>query len=146
LTRRNRIDPRRIKINRSFTIEELARTLRCSKNCIRLWMKQGLALLEDARRPLLIHGSTARAFLEARKKAGKRKCQLSELFCLKCKAPRQPADSTVDYRPSSEASGMLSALCPTCSTPMFKCVSAAALPAIEMLLRSTQSECARTAK
>lgn len=128
LKRRNRIDPRRIKSNRAYTIDELARTLGCHKNAVRGWLRQGLRPLEDGKRPLLIQGGTARGFLEARRKASKRKCQPDELFCLKCKQPRRAVPSTATFQATFGLRGMLSAACVECATQMFKCVSVSRLP------------------
>jgi hypothetical protein len=146
LTFPKRIDPRRIKGNRAYTIEELARLLCCHKNSVRLWMKQGLSPLEDGKRPLLIQGAAARTFLAARRVAAKRKCQANEMFCFKCKVPRHPALGTVQYRPASETCGMVSAMCGECATAVFKCTSWATAEAAWPLLIAERSECSRTLK
>jgi len=131
LSRWRRPDPRRIKIHRAYTIEELARALRCHKNSVRLWLKQGLVALNDGQRPLLIHGSTARKFLEERRRASKRTCLGNQLFCLACKEPRTPDPHTAGCRTISNKCAMLTAPCPRCTTRMFKIVSVAAIAAVK---------------
>jgi excisionase family DNA binding protein len=121
---RNRIDPRRIKIHRSYTIEELASQLGCHKNTARGWTKQGLMPLADGQRPFLFQGTDVRAFLESRRAKAKHRCQPQELFCFTCRAPRRAAGGMVDYW--RDAFGRrISGHCSECSTLMFKRASAA---------------------
>jgi hypothetical protein len=57
-----RINPNLVKINRSYTFEELAAVLSVHKNTVASWVKNGLPCLKE-RRPFLILGSEARAYL-----------------------------------------------------------------------------------
>ena len=63
----------------SYTVEEIARLLGCHKQSVRNWIKLGLVTLDDGKRPLLIQGAVARAYLEERKRNAKRRCQPDEL-------------------------------------------------------------------
>jgi hypothetical protein len=131
LSRRGMVDHRRIKIHRSYTVEQLAQLLDCHKNSVRLWIKQGLDTLNDCKRPLLIQGSVARQFLEERRRSKKRRCLPQELYCLRCREPRPPADGQAFFRPSPGRAGLLEATCSTCGTRMFKCVSATSLAELQ---------------
>ena len=124
MSRRRRVDPRRIKIHRSYTVEQLAQLLDCHKNSVRLWIKQGLDILDDGRRPLMIQGSVARQFLEEKRRSRRRRCLPHELYCLSCREPRLPAGRKAFFRPCPARAGLLEATCSTCGTRMFKCVSA----------------------
>lgn len=146
MKRGNRVDPRRIKIHRSYTIEELAQLLGRHKNSVRQWLRQGLEVLADQKRPLLIHGGAARRFLEERRRSNRQKCELHELYCFRCKQARRPGNGTAKYNARSRNCAMLSGLCSECETPMFKWVSASALPALEQLLPVHVSGAARTLK
>lgn len=126
LRRRHRIDPRRIKIHLSYTVEELARLLRCHKRSVRNWLKQGLTALNDGKRPLLIQGSVARIFLEARRQGAKRRCKPDELYCFSCRRPCLPAEDTVTVQTFDRAPAMVSASCSMCGTRMFRRISAEA--------------------
>lgn len=128
------MDPRRIKIHRSYTVEQLAHLLDCHKNSVRLWIKQGLEPLDDGKRPLMIQGSVARHFLEEKRRSKKRRCLPEELYCLSCHEPRLPAKRKAFFRPSPGRAGLLEASCNTCGTRMFKCVSATALGALQCSL------------
>jgi hypothetical protein len=62
-TRRNRRpDRRRVKLLRSYTIDEAARTLEVHRNTVRHWIKAGLRVIDD-KRPILILGSDLADFL-----------------------------------------------------------------------------------
>jgi excisionase family DNA binding protein len=57
---------RRVKIHRSYAVEQAARRLGVHKNTVRAWIKVGLPTIDD-RRPILILGSDLIAFLRARR-------------------------------------------------------------------------------
>lgn len=114
-----RINPRLIKIHRAYSADEAARTLGVHKNSVRGWIKKGLPVV-DGGRPMLILGHELRAFLDGKRKAGKRPCPLGTIYCLKCREPRGPALGMVEYVARNAATGDLTALCETCGTMMFR--------------------------
>lgn len=124
MSRRERINARRIKIHISYTVDELARLLGCHKRSVRNWLKNGLASLNDGRRPLLIQGAVAREFLETRSRRTKRRCKPDELYCLSCREPRLPLEQTIAVTRYGRAPAMLFGLCSSCGSRMFKRVSA----------------------
>jgi hypothetical protein len=128
------VDPRRIKIHRCYTVEQLARALSCHKNAVWLWLKDGLESLGDGKRPIMIHGSVARRFLEERRKVRKRRCKPNELYCFRCREPRQPQAALATFEPSTASAGRLVGMCSDCGTRMFKRVSTKSLSELETLL------------
>jgi len=82
-----RIDPRLIKLNRTYDVAELARRLGVHRNTVRHWQGEGLRSL-DGGRPVLFHGSTIRDFLGKRNARRKSPCPQGTLYCFKCRAPR----------------------------------------------------------
>jgi excisionase family DNA binding protein len=80
-----RINSRRIKIHYSYTVERAAEILGVHKNTVRLWIKQGLPVAEDERRPILLQGKAIRAFLDNRKAKQKHRLSAGEFYCLKCR-------------------------------------------------------------
>jgi len=112
-------NPRRVKIHRTYTVDEAARLFDKHKNTVRTWIKQGLQPI-DRRRPTLIHGLELVRFLQNRRKSGKRSCPPGHMYCLKCRSPKRPAASMVDYLPITDTSGNLRALCPDCGTFMHR--------------------------
>jgi hypothetical protein len=124
-----RVDPRAIKLNRTYDVAELATRLKVHKNTVRHWQGEGLKPL-DARRPILFHGSTIRAFLLSRSASRKSPCPPGTLYCFKCRAPRPPALGMVDYIPISANGGNVRAICATCETVMHRRAAHASLTSI----------------
>ena len=110
-----RVDARRVKIHRSYTIEEVARCLGVHKNTVSRWLKSGLPAI-DARRPTLIHGAALRNYLEDLRRARRQPCRQGELFCLRCRRPQAPAAGMLDYLPISATSGNLRGICGACGS------------------------------
>lgn len=121
-----RPNPRLVKIHRSYTVEEVARRLNVHKNTVRGWIRGGLPTI-DARRPTLITGSELRRFLEAKKKKCKQPCAPGEFYCVRCRAPKAPAEAKADYIPITSSSGNLRGLCPECGTLIHRRVAYAKL-------------------
>jgi hypothetical protein len=130
---RRKINPRLIKTRRSYTVEKLAQLLGCHKNSVRSWLRQGLEPL-DTKRPLMIHGSAARKFLEAKRRSKKRRCRPDELYCFRCQTPRALADRRAIYSAKPGQAALLNGRCAECGTPMFKRVSAQSLPSLRTAL------------
>ena len=118
---------RLVKIHRSYTVEEVAALLGVHKNTVRMWVKGGLALSDD-QRPMLILGRQLIAYLQAKRVQNKRTCRPGELYCVRCREPRQPAGSIADYKPVTKTVGNLTALCPVCVSIMNRKISIAKLP------------------
>lgn len=117
---------RRIKIHRSYTVEEIASLFSIHKNTVRVWIKEGLRTT-DNKRPMLIQGRDLAAFLQARRVKNKKKCNHGEMYCVRCHAPRTPAENMVDYQSINEKIGNLIAICSCCHSIMNRRVSLANL-------------------
>lgn len=124
-----RIDPRAVKLNRTYDVGELAALLRVHKNTVRSWQREGLKPL-DGGRPVLFHGSGLRVFLASRNASRKSPCPPGTIYCFKCRAPRAPALEMVDYIPISATGGNIRALCATCDTMMHRRAKMAVLASI----------------
>ena len=114
-----RINPRRVKIHHSYSVEEAARTFGVHKNTVRGWVGKGLEPI-DHRRPMLFAGDILRAFLIAQRSGRKRPCGPGTMYCFRCREPREPALGMVDYFPINAVSGNLKALCGVCETIMHR--------------------------
>jgi hypothetical protein len=113
---------RRIKIHRTYTVEELARLFAVHKNTVRIWIKAGLPTI-DEKRPTMMLGAEASAFLQARRARNKRTCKPGQIYCLRCRAPKCPAGDMAEYIPINENVGNLRAICPDCDSFMHRCAS-----------------------
>lgn len=115
-------NPNRVKINRSYTIEELAAVFGVHKNTVSAWIKNGLPCLKE-KRPFLILGGDARSCLQEQRARRKQKCKPNELFCMSCKTPTRPAENFVEYLPLSATKGRLVGFCERCECVVNKFVS-----------------------
>jgi hypothetical protein len=111
------LNHRLVKIHRTYTVEEVARLFSGHKNTVRNWVKRGLLTCDD-RQPMLILGRDLVAFLVARRAKNKHPCKLSEIYCIRCRAPKIPAGDMVEYKPTSATLGNLIAICPDCDKMM----------------------------
>src|ERR1700731_4052842 len=107
MTRPNRRpDRRRVKALRSYTIDEVARTLKVHRNTVRHWIKAGLPVIDD-KRPILILGSDLAEYLLRRREARRQPCRAGQMFCLNCRKPQEPAGQMADFAASSGTTGAL---------------------------------------
>ena len=135
-----RPNPRRAKIHRNYTVEEVARLYGVHRNTVRQWIKQGLPVCDD-QRPLLILGRDLADFLTRKRASGKRPCKPGEMYCVRCRTPQAPALGLADYQPLTAAGGNLIGLCPQCDCLMYRRVNRARLASVQgdMEVRFTHS-------
>lgn len=114
-----RVNPNRVKLHRSYSVDELARCLDVHKNTVRHWRAKGLEPIDESR-PVLFQGTTVRAFLADRNSSRKRPCPPGMLYCFRCRSPRAPALGMVDFVAMRPGGGNLRALCEFCETTMHR--------------------------
>jgi hypothetical protein len=117
-----RFNPRRVKVHRSYSVEEVAKLFGAHKNTVRNWLKEGLPKVDD-RRPVLILGRQLASFVHARRQHRRQRCATDELFCFKCRKPRRSQTGTAEYLPTTAGTGNLRAVCSHCGTRMYRRVS-----------------------
>lgn len=125
-------NPNRVKMNRSYTFEELAAVFLVHKNTVAAWVKNGLPCMKE-QRPFLILGVDARHYLKTQRVNKKQKCKLNELYCLRCKAPSTPVENFVEYTPVSSTKGRLSGFCMRCECLINKFVGFSSLEGYLMI-------------
>jgi hypothetical protein len=116
---RTRIDHRRLKRSRTYTVLEAAQALRATIGTVRRWVRQGLPLIDETR-PYLIHGKVMHDWMNERAKARKVQCGPRQIFCCKCQDARDilPGSAVIIHRNETKAS--VRALCQVCGTKMFR--------------------------
>ena len=117
-----RFNPRRVKIHRSYAVEEAARVLGSHKNTVRNWLGDGLEPI-DGRRPFLIRGAELKAYLNTRRRQNRSPCSPGQVYCVRCRSPKHPIPAIAEYIPITPASGYLCACCPDCLGRIFRRVS-----------------------
>lgn len=130
---------RLVKIHRSYTVEEIARLFGVHRNIVREWVKRGLPTT-DRERPMLILGRDLAAFLQARRLKNKRPCKPGEIYCVRCRVPRNPGGDMADYQPVTAVLGSLVGICPTCECMMFRRVNPAKLDQVRGRLEITMPQ------
>lgn len=117
---------RLVKLHRNYTVEEVAVVLGTHKNTVRTWLKNGLDAI-DQRRPVLILGTALVTFLKHRRQSSKRRCKPGDIYCLRCREPRRPADGIVHYRTMTADRGDLVGNCSACAAALYRRTSLATL-------------------
>ena len=128
-----RANPRAVKANLSYTIEEAADCLNVSIGTVRAWGKDGLTILKS-QRPYLIAGFELRRFLEKQRQAKRAPLAKDELYCFKCRGPKKILGAMVDYVPGTGKSGRLTGLCSVCESVNHRFVSPSKLSELEAVL------------
>jgi len=114
-----RYNPNRCKINRNYTISEIALLYGVHKNTVKAWLKRGLKRIDD-HRPYLMLGTDLRLFLKDLRTINKRPCELGEIYCMKCREPRIPEQGSITFESASSKSGRIKGSCNVCFSPMNK--------------------------
>lgn len=134
-----RLNPQLAKSHRSYTVEEIANLYSVHKNTVRIWIKNGLELC-DHLRPAIVKGSVLKDYLMQRRASKKRPCQIDEMYCLKCRAPKKPAGGMAEYQAKTSELGSLIAICPDCDKFMYRRTSLGKLRLIQAHLEVTFSK------
>jgi hypothetical protein len=122
-------NPRRVKVHRNYSVEEIARLFGVHKNTLRNWLKLGLTAIDD-RRPILILGRELSRFLHERRQKAKQSCGPGRIFCIACRAPKLPAGKIADCIPIGRLAGNLCGICPDCGRLMYRRVNIAKINAV----------------
>ena len=123
-------NPNLVKINRSYSVNDIAVLLDVSKATVRRWIALGLPAITDMR-PVLVLGFDLKEYLKQRRTKNKKRLGPTEMFCCRCRGPKRPALNLVTYLPDNAENGRLIGLCPVCETQMNKFSSLTAAEALQ---------------
>ena len=117
---------RSLQRRRTYNVREAAKATGATPGTVRNWQRNGLDAVVGVH-PAIFRGVDIIAFLRERTRARKQPCGPARLFCFRCKAPKRPAFSAVEFWPDGPKLGKLRGLCPDCTTTMNRRVSLAKL-------------------
>ena len=125
--KRRKYNTRLVRQEYSYSIPEIAKLFGVHKNAVGQWLKSGLRPI-DCSRPILVHGSALISFINNRQAARRAACQPNELYCFRCRAPRNAKDNKVSVDRHSTKVLQLLAQCCVCGLRMSKSISVKQLP------------------
>ena len=108
-----------IKVNYSYTMEEIAELLAIGKETASRWKKDGLKVI-PATRPYLIHSSDLRAFLEKLNKRHQSVTPQDKIHCVKCRTPQEVKGGSVRLVILPSKQSCIKGICKGCGTPTNK--------------------------
>jgi len=123
-------NPNLVKINRSYTVNDISVLLDVSKATVRRWIALGLPAITDMR-PVLVLGFDLKEYLKQSRTKNRKRLGPAQMFCCKCREPKRPALDLVTYLPTNAENGRLIGLCPKCESKMNKFSSLNAAEALQ---------------
>lgn len=124
MLRNKRLNPRLLKGMRAYSFQEVSEILGCHLQTVHRWHKDGLKILDDGTKPFLAMGKDIREFLKAKSKGRKHPLKPGELFCPRCRLPREsrPENLTLETTErrlgKSERQVVIRGVCVTCGQRM----------------------------
>jgi hypothetical protein len=117
--RARRLDPRRAKIHRSYTVAEVASLYGVHRNTVRHWTRRGLETV-NAVGTILILGEELRRHLTCQQAQRRVRCSPGTMYCLRCRAPRTPPEGLIEAVIIGPTTVNLRGLCPDCNCLMHR--------------------------
>lgn len=114
-----------IRSNYTYTVEQIADLYGVDVHTVRRWIREDGLKRIPKMRPYLIHSSDLKRFLHTKQKARKHPCKANEVFCLKCRLPRTPKNSTATILELPNKSVRFKARCSVCNSKINRVVKAA---------------------
>jgi len=131
----NTFNPNLIKINRSYSVPELAEQLGKHTSTVLNWhKKEGLQAI-DKNKPYMFHGKEIRRFIRERQAKRKHKLSPNEFFCFKCQKPRASANNEVMLFIQNQKQINIKGYCSVCNTAMNRRDAVINLPKLKELFR-----------
>lgn len=130
LKQNRRPNPRLVKIHRCYSVEEIAELFGVHRQTVRTWIKLGLPVI-DKQRPMLVHGQELREYINQKRQKHKRCCGSGEIYCVKCRKPRQPVAAKVSLTAITTTTANLVGICPRCGITIYRRVCIAKIDQFE---------------
>lgn len=110
---------RRIRVNYSYSLKEIADLYGINIRTVRAWVKDGLEIIPDCF-PYLVYGEDLQNYLKKKQDSKRVKLAPNEFYCVKCKKAVVPKDNTVKlhYKGTTIGKGikdfLIIGICPDC--------------------------------
>ena len=107
MTRHN---PQKICKHMSYTFKELSEILGVTEKTCSRWIDDGLKIIPNSKKPILIMGSDAKEFIRTKNSNKKVKLKRHEFYCLKCRSPTRAKKGSLVI-----VGSMKKAICSVCN-------------------------------
>lgn len=121
MARRN--NTRIIRLNYSYTLQEISTLFGVHIRTVRAWIKEGLPHIEGLY-PYLVKGRDLKEFLIKRQLKQKVKLEAGQFYCMKCKTARTAQNNQVRLAYSGKTIGkgikdfIIQGICESCGTKL----------------------------
>lgn len=112
-----------IRQNYTYSVYEIAEIYNLTPDTVFRWIRyEGLLRITSSKK-YFIHSSELLKFLKQRNGKNKKPCEYGEIYCCKCRLPRNPKPSSLTNKKCPNETIRISAKCGTCDTHIFTIVS-----------------------
>lgn len=112
-----------IRLNYSYTLQEISNLYGNHIRTIRQWVKEGLPIIEGLY-PYLVKGRELKKFLESKKQSRKIKLEAGQFYCTRCKQARNSLNNQIKIVYSGKTIGkgikdfLLQGFCEVCDSKL----------------------------
>ncbi|WP_427451998.1 hypothetical protein [Litorimonas sp. WD9-15] len=135
-------DYQRVRSHRPYTIVTLAELLEVNPATIRRWINlHGLDVaITNTRRPIILNGAKIKDWMKARQVAKRKPCGPNEMYCVRCKVPRQIKGDTFHIIQRNASKLTVKGDCKTCGLTLQRFGSVANRAALEAVFCPKRSD------
>jgi len=101
-------NPNLIKERHSYSFAEIAETLNVHARTVQSWHKQGLKVLDEARKPYLVYGGDLKQFIKSKHQKQKHPLKTGEFYCPKCQTARESLPENITFEVTQKKLGKTS--------------------------------------
>jgi hypothetical protein len=122
-SKKRKYNLKRVRRNYTYSVDEIAELFGIAEMTVFRWIaEEGLARIPGSNK-YFVHGSQLVVFLAHKNGKNKKPCQAGEIYCCKCRDPRQPDLKSLTVKKIPNGTVRVSGQCGVCCTPINKVVS-----------------------